>query len=284
ERLIFETVWVIRSAFLLGVTKGVRESWTVTRWLEELGGGVELPLVRVPAGSFLMGSPESEIDRDSDEGPQHRVNFPRDFWVGQFAVTQAQYQAVMGSNPATSSDRDRFVDPNKPVINVSWDDAVAFCEALTQLTGRTYRLLTEAQWEYACRAGTSTPFAFGETITPDLVNYNGKRPYANAPKGEFRRETTVVGSFPANAWGLYDMHGNVWEWCRDPWTGDYTWKKDHPATNDGSIIFPYSNTEERRVLRGGSWFVNARNTRSASQGRFRRDYRNVINGFRVVLQ
>ncbi|MGA1602077.1 MAG: formylglycine-generating enzyme family protein, partial [Prochlorothrix sp.] len=216
--------------------------------------------------------------------PQHRVNFPRDFWVGQFAVTQAQYQAVMGSNPATRLEQDRFVDPNKPVINVSWDDAVVFCEALTQLTGRTYRLLTEAQWEYACRAGTSTPFAFGETITPDLVNYNGDFPYANAPKGEFRRETTVVGSFPANAWGLYDMHGNVWEWCRDPWTGDYTWKKDHPAINDGSIILPYSNTEERRVLRGGSWFVNARNTRSASQGRFRRDYRNVINGFRVVLQ
>ncbi|WP_353258982.1 bifunctional serine/threonine-protein kinase/formylglycine-generating enzyme family protein [Prochlorothrix hollandica] len=291
ERHTFETVREIRSAFLWwGVTKEVRESRTVTRWLEDLGGGVSLPLVQIPAGDFLMGSPDSEVDRLDREGPQHRVNFPREFWMGQYEITQAEYQAMMGSNPATEFDR-KFVDPNKPVINVSWDDAVEFCQRLSQRTGRNYRLPTEAEWEYACRAGTQTPFSFGETITPDLVNYNGNSPYGNAPKGEYRQQTIPVGQFPANSWGLYDMHGNVWEWCLDEWHEGYG-AKPEALKQDGSIewtqvktnVLPDDREGTYRLLRGGSWSSSARVTRSAVRAWIQRDNRSYFNGFRVVLE
>ena len=260
---------------------GRRQAVRVQRWLEDLGGGVTLALVQIPAGSFVMGSPEKEQGRGSDEGPQHRVNFPRDGWLGQFAVTQAQYQAVMGRNPATRYDS-KFIDPQKPVVGVSWDEAVEFCDRLSHNTGRAYRLPTEAEWEYACRAGTTTPFSFGETLTPDLANYNGNSTYGQGPKGIYRQKTTTVGSFLANPWGLYDMHGNVWEWCLDPWSDNYSWKtEDHPALKDGTIILPYSNTS--RVLRGGSWYNYPRYCRSAYRGRITRDGFDFNGGFRLVL-
>jgi formylglycine-generating enzyme required for sulfatase activity len=159
----------------------------------------------------------------SDEGPQHRVTI-QSFWMGKYPITQRQWQAVMGENPSY------FKGDNRPVENVSWEDVVAFCQRLSEKTGKTYRLPSEAEWEYACRAGTTTPFYFGETITTDLVNYHGEYPYAAAPEGVYREETTEVGIFPPNAFGLYDMHGNVWEWCADPWHDNY-----NGAPTDGSV-------------------------------------------------
>ena len=157
-----------------------------------------------------MGALAGKEGRSGAEGPQHSVTVP-EFWLGKYAVTQAQYQAVMGANLS------RFTEngANRPVEKVSWQEAVAFCEKLSQQTGRTYRLPSEAEWEYACRAGTTTPFHFGATMTTDLANYNGNYTYGDGPKGMYLERTTEVGSFPPNAFGLYDMHGNVWEWCAD---------------------------------------------------------------------
>ncbi len=164
---------------------------------EDLGNGVKLEMVQIPGGTFTMGSPESEAERLDRESPQRQVRVPG-FFMGKYKITQAEYQAIMGINPAS------FKGEKRPVERVSWDDAVEFCEKLSQKTGKPYRLPSEAEWEYACRAGTTTPFYFGETITTDLVNYDGKYPYGSAPKGKYRRETTNVGIFPPNSFGLYD--------------------------------------------------------------------------------
>mgnify|MGYP001027866606 CR=1 FL=1 len=199
-----------------------------------------------------MGSPETEAGRRSREGPQHSVDVP-EFFMGKYVVTQAQWQAVMGNNPS------RFKGASRPVEKVSWNDATAFCQKLSQITGKKYSLPSESQWEYACRAGTTTPFYFGETITPELVNYDGSYTYADAPKGIYRKETTDVGIFPPNAFGLYDMHGNVWEWCQDVWHDDY-----NGAPTDGSAWETGGNSS-RRVCRGGSWYFNPRWCRSADR-------------------
>jgi formylglycine-generating enzyme required for sulfatase activity/tRNA A-37 threonylcarbamoyl transferase component Bud32 len=191
-----------------------RRNHSANYFVEDLGNGVKLEMVEIPAGTFYMGSPENEDERLPWESPQHQVNVPS-FFIGKYTLTQAQYQAIIGSNPAY------FKGNNRPVEQVSWDDAVAFCQKLSQKTGKNYKLPSEAQWEYACRAGTTTPFYFGESITPDLVNYDGGYPYAAAPKGQDREQTTDVGTFPPNAFGLYDMHGNVWEWCEDDSQDDY---------------------------------------------------------------
>ena len=170
---------------------------------ENLGNGITLEMVEIPGGKFLMGSPPGEKDRDSSEGPQHTVTI-QPFFMGKYTVTQAQYQAVMGNNPSG------FLGAKRPVEKVSWDNATEFCAKLSQRTGKTYRLPSESEWEYACRAGTTTPFYFGATITTALVNFDGNYPYGSAPKGEHRKQTTDVGTFPPNAFFLYDMHGNVW--------------------------------------------------------------------------
>ncbi|MBU6230591.1 MAG: formylglycine-generating enzyme family protein, partial [Cyanobacteria bacterium REEB459] len=176
----------------------------------DLGQGVTLEMVLVPGGSFMMGSPTKEVDRKSDEGPQHQVTVA-EFWMGKYPVTQAQYQAIMGNNPA------RFKGDNRPVEQVNWHEAMEFCDRLSKKLGQPYTLPSESQWEYACRAGTTTPFHFGETITPDLANYDGNYPYGSEPEETFREATTEVGNFPPNGFGLYDMHGNVLEWCQDWW-------------------------------------------------------------------
>ncbi|MHC5825746.1 MAG: formylglycine-generating enzyme family protein, partial [Nostoc sp.] len=177
-------------------------------FVENLGNGITLEMVQIPGGTFMMGSPEGEAERVDNESPQHEVKAPG-FFMGKYAVTQAQYQAIMGINPSN------FKGEKLPVEQVSWDDAVEFCKKLSQKIGKTYRLPSEAEWEYACRAGTTTPFYFGKTITTDLVNYNGNFPYGSARPGKYRQTTTNVGIFPPNSFGLYDMHGNVWEWCQD---------------------------------------------------------------------
>ncbi|WP_445252075.1 MULTISPECIES: SUMF1/EgtB/PvdO family nonheme iron enzyme [unclassified Microcoleus] len=200
----------------------------------DLGNGVNLEMVYIPGGSFPMGSSES-----SSEQPVHQVTV-QPFYLGKYPITQAQWETVMGNNPSN------FKGAKRPVENVNWDQAVEFCQKLSEKTGKTYRLPAEAEWEYACRAGTTTPFYFGDTITPDLVNYDGNHPYGGAPKGLYRQQTTDVGSFPPNSFGLYDMHGNVWEWCSDKWHDNY-----NGAPTDGSSW--ETGTDNNRVLRGGSW-------------------------------
>ncbi|TGO02528.1 sulfatase-modifying factor protein [Candidatus Thiomargarita nelsonii] len=207
---------------------------------EDLGKGVTLEMVSIPEGRFLMGSPETEKYRNR-EGPQHQVTL-EPFYMGKDPVTQAQYEAVMGKNPSWF--KSWFKGKNRPVEKVSWHDAVEFCERLSEMTGRTYRLPSEAQWEYAARAGTTTPFYCGETITSKLANY-----------GLNRKKTTDVGSFPPNAFGLYDMLGNVWEWCADPWHNNY-----EGAPSDGSV---WEGEDPYRLLRGGSWNHSPSNCRCA---------------------
>jgi formylglycine-generating enzyme required for sulfatase activity len=246
---------------------------------EDLGNGVTLEMVQIPGGTFTMGSPEGEPKRYEDESPQHQVKVP-EFFMGKYAVTQAQYQAIMGGNILRkiigNNNPSSFKGEKRPVENVSWDEAVEFCKKLSQKIGRTYRLPSEAEWEYACRARTTTPFYFGETITTDLVNYNGNNPYGSAPKGEYRQQTTDVGKFPPNFFGLYDMHGNIWEWCEDVYNDNYT-----GAPKDSS---PWLTGKDNNIklLRGGSWLHAARSCRSAYRGGLARAIRNDHVGFRVV--
>jgi formylglycine-generating enzyme required for sulfatase activity len=238
-------------------------------FVEHLGNGIELEMVQIPGGIFMMGS--SEEGGNLEEQPQHQVKIP-EFFMGRYPVTQEQYQALMRVNPAS------FRGEKRPVEKVSWDDAVEFCQKLSQRTGRKYRLPTEAEWEYACRAGTTTPFYFGETISTDLVNYNGKSPYGSAPKGQYREQTTDVGIFPPNSFGLYDMCGNVCEWCEDVFNDNYD-----NAPTDGSAWLS-GNNNGSRLLRGGSWNSSARLCRSAFRFRYARAYRDTCVGFRLVAE
>jgi formylglycine-generating enzyme required for sulfatase activity len=223
-----------------------------TRIFRERVGITVLDLAPIPGGRFWMGSPDSEKDCSEDESPQHEVSVAG-FWMGQYAVTQAQYEAVMGENPS------RFKGAHRPVEQVSWHKAVAFCNRLSAQTGRRYRLPSEAEWEYACRGGTTTPFHYGETLSSEFANYDGNFPYQSEPKGKYRGETTEVGQFPPNGYGLYDMHGNVWEWCLDHWHDNY-----EGAPTDGSAWVRGGNNN-RRVRRGGSWVSSLKSCRSASR-------------------
>ena len=215
-----------------------------------LGNEITLDMVKIPGGKFLMGSPKGEGYDNAKY--QHQVTV-KTFFIGKYPVTQAQWQVVanlakinreLEPNPA------RFKGNNRPVEQVSWFDAVEFCERLSNLTGKEYKLPSEAQWEYACRAGTTTPFYFGETITSELANYDATIIYSKEPPGEYRRETTPVGIFPPNTFGLYDMHGNVWEWCEE------TWHRNDEGAPQESIAWmdeENNNSESRKLLRGGSW-------------------------------
>jgi formylglycine-generating enzyme required for sulfatase activity len=216
-----------------------REQTQANRFIETLAKGITLEMVAIPAGEFLMGSPDNEQFRDKTESPQHRVTVPA-FYIGQHVITQAQWRAVMGNNPA------KFQGETHPVQMISWNDAQAFCQKLSQQTGRTYRLPSNAEWEYACRAGTTTPFHFGPTITTDLANYQGNYAYGAGTKGQQRQTPLPVGSFPANGFGLREMHGNVWEWCEDIAHPNY-----QGAPTDGSA-WVTDGDPDVRVLRGGS--------------------------------
>jgi eukaryotic-like serine/threonine-protein kinase len=228
-------------------------------FIEDLGNDIKLTMVKIPAGKFLMGSPESEKERTDDESPQHQVSVA-EFYFGQTLVTQAQWITIMGNN--NNPDRYNRNDRLLPIGGASWLDAMNFCQKLSQKTERIYRLPSEAEWEYACRAGTTSPFAFGETITPSVVNYDGNFPYREAARGKFRSRTTSVGSFPPNLFGLYDLHGNLWEWCLDEWVDSY-----NGAPNDGSARGDINSREQNklRILRGGSDVVSASDCRSANR-------------------
>ena len=234
-----------------------RQKRTTKYYSEDLGNGIKLDMVLIPEGEFIMGAPESEeFSRDS-ERLQHKVTVPT-FFMGRYPVTQQQWQAIMGENPS------RFGGDKLPVERVSWNKAKEFCNALSEKTSRTYRLPSEAEWEYACRAGTTTPYHFGETITKDLANYRSDK-------------TTPVGNFPANEFGLHDMHGNVWEWCEDDWHKNY---KDAPI--DGSAWV--DGESNYKVLRGGSWLIIPNDCRSASRDNDNPENVSITFGFRVVCE
>jgi eukaryotic-like serine/threonine-protein kinase len=230
-----------------------------------------LEMVAVKGGTFAMGS----ANGGSDEKPRHQATAP-DFWIGKFELTQAQWRAVMGTNPSD------FKGDDLPVENVSWEDAKEFCRRLNARLGLSeaegYRLPTEAEWEYAARAGSKTEFAFGETINSEIVNYNGNLAYGEAPIGVHRERTVAVGSLGiANALGLFDLHGNVWEWCEDDWHSGYD-----GAPIDGGAWVNISNRASYRVNRGGSWNSTATRCRSASRYGNAPGNRSGDLGFRLV--
>ncbi|MHB0879126.1 MAG: formylglycine-generating enzyme family protein, partial [Anaerolineae bacterium] len=234
----------------------------------DLGRGVCLEMVVVPAGTFDMGSPRGE--GYDDERPVHRVRLDT-FLLGRCEVTQEQWLAVMGKpHPC------RCRGPRRPVDRVSWVQATHFCEQLARRTGHAFRLPSEAEWEYACRAGTTTPFHYGETITTELANYVGEHTFADEPKGVYRHETTDVGSFPANAFGLCDMHGSLWQWCADPWHQSY-----EGAPTDGSAWS--GGDEHSRIVRGGCWHDAPQVCRSACRLKFPLYEGEDFVGFRVAL-
>lgn len=246
---------------------------------EDLGDGIKLAMMAIPAGTFMMGSPPSEEKREEAESPMHQVTL-KAFYMSKVTVTQMQWRAVaefpqversLNPEPATPKTN------NHPIECVSWYDAAEFCARLAKSTGRLYRLPTEAEWEYACRAGTQTPFHFGETIRADLANYDGNHIYANGPQGIYREGTTPVGSFEfANNFGLYDMHGNVWEWCADYWHDNY-----QGAPIDGKA-WDFGGNASLRLLRGGSWDFNPGYCRSAQRARYAADLRYFNISFRIV--
>jgi sulfatase modifying factor 1 len=231
-------------------------------WTNSIG----MEFAWVPAGTFLMGSPETEKEREKNE-TQHRVMLTKGLYLGAHPVTQASWRETMGNNPSNHQGDDL------PVEQVSWDDCQAFLQKLSERDGHAYRLLTEAKWEYACRAGTTTPFSFGETISTNQANYDGNYPYGKGKTGVFRTKTTAVNIFPANAWGLYDMHGNVFEWCAD-WFGEYP---------QGDVTDPHGpEAAEMRVLRGGGFLNLASDVRSAYRVGYVPSNRDSTVGFRAV--
>lgn len=228
-------------------------------------GGVKMAFVEIPAGQFMMGSPETEIGRRENEGTQRAVQVPNSFYLGQYEVTEAQWNAVMPDNPS------RYKGNDLPVHWVSAADAQTFCQRLTARLGRQVRLPTEAEWEYACRAGTTTAYPFGEA-SDNLARHAWY-------DGHSRRSPNPVGGKEPNAWGLYDMLGNVWEWCADAYQPGYA-----GAPTDGTARQAASDDDYRRVLRGGSWFDKAEDLRSASRMGRPAGMRSIYIGFRVVTQ
>lgn len=230
--------------------KGVRQAF---RWCEP--------------GTFLMGSPLNEPQRSEDE-LQHEVTLTKGFWIADTPVTQALWQVVMGENPS------HFRGEERPVENVSWDDAQAFIDKMNGLKAELKLCLpTEAQWEYACRAGTTTPFSWGDQIDSTLVNFDGNYPYNNGRHSELREQTVEVKALPCNNWGLYQMHGNVWEWCQDWYFAYLSMPVPDPHGAESGV---------RRVLRGGSWLNIGRHCRSADRHSYDPPHRYDGIGFRLA--
>ncbi len=269
---------------------------TVYFYEEVLGDNIPpLIMMVIPEGDFIMGSPKTEPKRYNDESPHHKVTVAP-FWLAQTPITQAQWNFV-ANLPQIQQELSPKYNNNEndhPVTELSWYDAMEFCARLSRYTGSYYRLPSEAEWEYACRAGTTTPFHFGETITGELANYDATSTYANEPAGENPGKTIPVKSFSPNAFGLYDMHGQVWEWCADPWHENYeaapkdsrVWDEKNKNKNHYQNILESIDLllkdDRDRVMRGGSWFYNPDFCRSACRDGNYPVVRNILNGFRVA--
>lgn len=263
---------------------------------EDLGNNIKLEMVDIPQGVFSMGRQDTERSNDDRDRPLRQAVTVQSFFIGKTPITQAQWRQVasfpriqrpLNPNPSI------FKGDDRPVERVSWYDAIEFCARLSQHTGQPYRLPSEAEWEYACRAKTTTPFAFGETITTDWANYKGKDVYASAPQGEYRQETTPIATFPPNAFGLYDMHGNVWEWCADPWHENYennppqderVWDETHNRYQYLlENLTKFLKDNRGRVRRGGSWDTHPIDCRSAYRAFSKPNMPYQIVGFRVAV-
>jgi formylglycine-generating enzyme required for sulfatase activity len=272
--------FAVASLAIMAVARAAEDRATAKQPKEltlDCGNGVLMQLALIPAGEFMMGSPENEPGRSSNEGPQHRVRITKPFFMDVNLVTQAQYDALMGGN-SSYKNPSCFPGENNPEETVDWDQAAAFCEALSKKTGQTVRLPTEAEWEYACRAGATTPFNTGETISADQANYDGHYTYGTGQKGINRRQTVAVGSFAPNAFGLYDMHGNLWEWCQDWYDGAYY--KNSPTDDP-----PGPPSGQSHVMRGGSWADAPTSCRSAHRVREAPGVKgSYYTGFRVVCE
>ncbi|MGK7939098.1 MAG: SUMF1/EgtB/PvdO family nonheme iron enzyme [Crocosphaera sp.] len=270
EPFSFETVKVDSEGKIIQREMKEGKQFTV-----DLGNDVFLDMVQIAGGTFMMGSPETEDGRQDNEAQQQIT--VDNFYIGKYEVTQEQWQAIMGNNPSYFNKGDKY-----PLENVSWDDCQEFCQKLSEKTELTFTLPTEAQWEYACRAGTDTPFYYGETLSKNIANYE--------KKGIYRGETTKVGSFPANGFGLYDMHGNVWEWCQDNYHKNYHKAVNKVTANPAKLVFnpsrsPLLDTKNSQLksLRGGGWNFDPTYSRSAMRFYYDwKDNRDIFNGFRVV--
>lgn len=273
-RIAFEVVTVNRQ----GKSKSEAIA-QVSGFAEPLADETALEMIYLPGGSFVMGAADSEKGVLPYELPAHEVKIAP-FALGKFTVTQAQWRVVAQYpkiNRDLNPDPAHFKDDQYPVDRIAWYDAVEFCDRLSQQSGRHYRLPSEAEWEYACRAGTPTPFHYGETLTGNLANYVATRAYAEETSGIYLQTPVPVGSYPPNAYGFYEMHGNIWEWCADHWHPSY---ENAPTTGSAWLT---ANPDSFRLLRGGSWDYDPEHCRSA--------YRNYYNphcaqinqfGFRVA--
>ena len=269
KKLILWTL-VFTSFALLLINASLIATETTPPTGKSITNSLDMKFMLIPAGSFMMGSPPDEYERDYREEKPHKVMISKPFYLQTTEVTQGQWRRVMQYNPSAFKD----CGENCPVQRVTWHDAQEFIGRLNMLEGTDkYRLPTEAEWEFACRAGTTTPFFTGLCISTDQANYNGNDPFRGCPKGKNRKSTVRVAKFPPNGWGLYDMHGNVWEWCQD-WYGEYS------AYNVTDPKGPSSGTY--RVLRGGSWLSRAGYSRSACRMGHYPSTREDHIGFRVA--
>ncbi|MGH1364909.1 MAG: SUMF1/EgtB/PvdO family nonheme iron enzyme [Calditrichia bacterium] len=271
-----------RYQFVRAVRSGVGKKKNLT---ESIFNGMFAlnQFAKIPAGRFLMGSIDDSAD--TDEQPVH-LRISKEFYMGKYEVTQAQWREVMGTTVSEQRDKADKIWPlrgegsNYPMYYISWNEVQDFIGKLNKAAGRNlYRLPTEVEWEYACRAGSISPFNTGANLTTDQANYTGNFPYRDFAKGEDREKTIPVGSFSPNAWGLYDMHGNVWEWCSDWYGAGY-----YQQFADKQAVDPQGPSNgSSRIVRGGSWRNSAQDCRSANRNRGNPDDRNNGVGFRLVF-
>ena len=277
----FETISLEMRPKLLSFISPIKKNFikkTGKYFSEELDKNVTIEMINIPSGTFIIGSNSNELERCPDESPQKRITI-KSFYMSKFPITQLQWRIVASFPKIKRSlkmNPSYFKGDNLPVEKVSWYDAIEFSQRLTQYAKRKYRLPTEAEWEYACRAGTSTAFNCGEVITTDLANYDGRKAYIVKKTDKYEKKTTPVNSFLPNPFGLYDLHGNVWEWCEDNYASSYISKP-----TDGNPYYSDLRSQPRAV-RGGSWSLNPSFCRSGKRSGYMPDANYNFVGFRVV--